>query len=139
MYRETGDQVNLNQANHIAEYIFTIPFRGSDPYWDFDAPEIPDEPRDVSAAAVAASALYELSSYNGEHAGRYTRWADTVLENLTTDYRATPGADGGFLLLHSTGAKSLNSEIDVPLVYADYYYLEALLRKSRIEDNRPLF
>jgi unsaturated chondroitin disaccharide hydrolase len=83
--------------------------------------------------------LYELSSYNGEHAGRYTRWADTVLENLTTDYRATPGADGGFLLLHSTGAKSLNSEIDVPLVYADYYYLEALLRKSRIEDNRPLF
>lgn len=141
MYRETGDQAYLNQANHIAEYIFTHPRLPEDliPYWDFDAPEIPDEPRDVSAAAVAASALYELSSYNGEHAGRYTRWADTVLENLTTDYRATPGADGGFLLLHSTGAKSLNSEIDVPLVYADYYYLEALLRKSRIEDNRPLF
>lgn len=109
------------------------------PYWDFDAPEIPDEPRDVSAAAIIASALYELSGYNVEDAGLYRQWADTILENLTSSYRAAPGADGGFLLLHSTGAKSLNSEIDVPLVYADYYFLEALLRKSKIEHNQPLF
>jgi unsaturated chondroitin disaccharide hydrolase len=141
MYRETGDQLYLDQANHIADFIFSHPRLPDDliPYWDFDAPEIPDEPRDVSAAAIIASALYELSGYNVEDAGLYRQWADTILENLTSSYRAAPGADGGFLLLHSTGAKSLNSEIDVPLVYADYYFLEALLRKSKIEHNQPLF
>jgi uncharacterized protein YyaL (SSP411 family) len=135
MYRETGDQAYLDQANHIAEFIFTHPRLPEDliPYWDFDAPNIPDEPRDASAAAITASALYELSTYNGEDANRYTQWADTILENLTTNYRATPGSDGGFLLLHSTGAKSLNSEIDVPLNYADYYFLEALKRKRELE------
>jgi len=141
MYRETGDQAYLDQANHIAEFIFTHPRLPEDliPYWDLDAPEIPDEPRDASAAAITASALYELSTYNGEDANRYTQWADIILENLTTNYRATPGSDGGFLLLHSTGAKSLNSEIDVPLVYADYYFLEALRRKDKLASGKPLF
>lgn len=141
MYRETGDQAYLDQANHIAEFIFTHPRLPEDmiPYWDFDAPNIPDEPRDASAAAITASALYELSTYKGEDADRYTQWADTILENLTLSYRATPGADGGFLLLHSTGAKSLNSEIDAPLVYADYYFLEALRRKDKLASGKPLF
>ncbi len=141
MYRETGDQAYLDQANHIAEFIFTHPRLPEDliPYWDFDAPEIPNEPRDAAAASITASALYELSLYGEEKADQYKQWSDTILENLTKNYRATPGADGGFLLLHSTGAKALNSEIDVPLVYADYYFLEALLRKEKLASGKPLF
>ena len=141
MYRETKDPAYLDQAHHIAAFIFNHPNLPEDliPYWDFNAPEIPDEPRDVSAATVTASALYELSLYEGEQASQYKQWADTILENLTLSYRATPNADGGFLLLHSTGAKSLKSEIDVPLVYADYYFLEALLRKTKLEADQPLF
>lgn len=140
-YRETGNGDFLTQARNIAHYIFTHPNLPEDliPYWDFQAPEIPDEPRDVSAATITASALYELSQYGGDDAAQYKAWADTILESLTAHYRATLKADAGFLLLHSTGAKSLNSEIDVPLVYADYYFLEALLRKSKIEKNKPLF
>lgn len=139
-YRETKDDVYLNQARHIAEFIFNHPNLPTDliPYWDFDAPNIPDEPRDVSAATITASALYELSTYGGEKAEQYKKWADTILENLTTNYGATLNEDGGFLLLHSTGSKPSNSEVDVPLVYADYYFLEALLRKNKIENNQPL-
>lgn len=136
-YRETKDEVYLAQAHNIADFIFTHPNLPEDlvPYWDYNAPEIPDEPRDVSAATITASALYELSLYGDEKAGEYKKWADTILENLTNNYRATLHSDAGFLLLQSTGAKSLNSEIDVPLVYADYYFLEALLRKSKIENK----
>lgn len=132
-YRETKDESYLNLARNIANYIFTHPNLPEDliPYWDYNAPEIPNEPRDVSAATITASALYELSQYGSDKAGEYKKWADTILENLTDNYRATLHSDAGFLLLHSTGAKSLKSEIDVPLVYADYYFLEALLRKSK--------
>ena len=109
-------------VNHIAEYIFTHPCLSEDliPYWDFDAPEIPDG--DVSAAAVAASAGPNPAQrwHAGTPDGRYRPG-----ESRPT---IVPHPSGGFLLLHSTGAKSLNSEIDVPLVYADYYYLEALLK-----------
>jgi hypothetical protein len=132
-YRETKDEAYLRQARNIADFIFTHPNLPEDliPYWDYNAPEIPNEPRDVSAAAITASALYELSLYGGEKAGDYKKTADIILENLTNHYRSALHSDAGFLLLHSTGAKSANSEVDVPLVYADYYFLEALLRKSK--------
>ncbi|MFA5650352.1 MAG: glucuronyl hydrolase [Proteiniphilum sp.] len=140
-YRETKEEAYRTHANRIADFIFSHPNLPGDliPYWDFDAPGIPDEPRDVSAATITASALYELSSYGGEKAGQYKQWADTILENLTNHYRAGLHTNAGFLLLHSTGAKSLNSEIDVPLVYADYYFLEALTRKQKLEKNQSLF
>lgn len=140
-YRDTKDEAYLEVARNVADFIFTHPNLPADliPYWDFDAPNIPNEERDVSAATVTASALYELSTYGGDKADQYIKWADTILENLTKDYRATLNADGGFLLLHSTGAKSLNSEVDVPLVYADYYFLEALLRKQKLESGESLF
>jgi Glycosyl Hydrolase Family 88. len=140
-YRETKDEAYLTQARNIADFIFSHPNLPEDliPYWDFNAPEIPNEPRDVSAATITASALYELSLYGGEKAGQYKKWADTVMENLTDTYKASLHSDAGFLLLHSTGAKSLNSEIDVPIVYADYYFLEALVRKMKIENNQALF
>lgn len=140
-YRDTKDEAYLKVARNVADFIFTHPNLPTDliPYWDFDAPNIPNEERDVSAATITASALYELSTYGGDKAKQYKKWADTILENLTKNYRATLNSDGGFLLLHSTGAKSLNSEIDVPLVYADYFFLEALLRKQKLERNQTLF
>lgn len=143
MFRETGNKAYLDQAVNVAEYIFKHPNLPEDlvPYWDYNAPEIPNEPRDASAASIAASALYELSSYveNTENAELFRNYADTILDNLTTGYRAAPGTNGGFLLMHSTGSKAGNSEIDVPLVYADYYFLEALIRKDKLENNISIF
>ena len=132
-YRETKLPEFLSQAENIANYIFTNPTMPEDmvAYWDFDAPGIPNEPRDASAAAVMACAMYELSMYNPEKAALYKKWADTIVESLSKNYRAQLEGDRGFLLLHSTGAR--NFERDVPLVYADYYFLEALLKKAKLE------
>jgi hypothetical protein len=139
-YRATRNKVYLQQAGHIADYILTHPNLPKDliPYWDFNAPAIPDEPRDVSAAAIIASALYELSQYSSNKK-YYIAKADTILANITSTYRSPIGLNKGFLLLHSTGSKPGNSEIDVPLIYADYYYLEALLRSKKIKKGQPLF
>lgn len=132
-YRETKLPEFLSMAENIAKYIFTNPTMPEDmvAYWDFDAPGIPNEPRDASAAAVMACAMYELSMYNAGKAGQYKKWADTIVESLGNHYRAKQNGDYGFLLLHSTGAH--NFERDVPLVYADYYFLEALLKKAKLE------
>ncbi|MCD8182196.1 MAG: glycoside hydrolase family 88 protein [Bacteroides sp.] len=132
-YRETKLPEFLSQAENIANYIFTSPAMPEDlvAYWDFNAPNIPDEPRDVSAASLMACALYELSMYNAEKAPLYKRWADTIVDSLSKNYRAPLNGDYGFLLLHSTGARTF--ERDVPLVYADYYFLEALLKKAKLE------
>lgn len=140
-YRETQQVEFLEQAKHVVNYIFNHPNLPEDliPYWDFDAPEIPNEPRDVSAATTTASALYELSLYDKKNAAQYKKWADTILENLSKNYLAKPNDDYGFLLLHSTGSKPGNFEVDAPLVYADYYFLEALLRKQMLEQNGKLF
>lgn len=136
-YRETGLPEFLEQARRIEHFIFSHPALPDDliPYWDFNAPGIPDEPRDVSAATVTASALYELSIYDPDNRKDYITKANTILENLSKNYRAAPGKDRGFLLLHSTGSKMHNLEVDVPIVYADYYYLEALLRRQMTVDR----
>lgn len=140
-YRETGLSEFLEQAKNVENYIFTSKNMPADliPYWDFDAPDIPNEPRDVSAATVIASALYELSTYVPQNSSHYKEEADCILENLTRSYRASLNEDNGFLLLHSTGSKPHNTEIDVPIVYADYYFLEALLRKSKLEKDGRIF
>lgn len=140
-YRETKFPEFLQQAKNVEEYLFKHPHMPADyiPYWDFDAPKIPNEPRDASAAAVIASALYELSLYDSENTKRYKERADKILENLTKSYRSTIGKNNGFLLLHSTGTKPSNVEVDVPIVYADYYFIEALLRKDKLEKTGKLF
>ena len=140
-YRETRLPEFLEQAQNIEKYLFTHPNMPEDliPYWDFDAPGIPDEPRDVSAATVIASALYELSLYDREKGERYRSNADKIIENLTKHYRAMLKKDNGFLLLHSTGTKPTNTEVDVPIVYADYYFIEALMRKNKLEKTGKLF
>lgn len=139
-YRETKLPEFLEQAKHIERYIFTHPNMPEDliPYWDFNAPNIPNEPRDASAAACMASALYELCMLSPEHKNLYKKEADYILESLTANYRAELEKDNGFLLLHSTGSKPHDSEVDTSLVYADYYFLEALLRKRNIEEKGTL-
>lgn len=132
MYRFTKTKAYLNQATHIAHYILTSPSMPADmiPYWDYDAPGIPDAPRDASAAAITASALLELAQYAPrKDAKTYVAAAKKILVSLSSDqYRAKLGKNGDFILMHSTGAKPFGSEVDSPLSYADYYYLEALSR-----------
>lgn len=132
MYRFAKDKRYLNQAREIAKFILNHPNLPADkiPYWDFDAPQIPNAKRDASAGALIASALLELAQYTtGAEKQSYITHAREMILSLSGDkYKAKLGENGGFLLMHSTGALPLNSEIDVPLVYADYYYLEALKR-----------
>jgi len=128
-YRETRDPKYLQQAQKAFEFVVNHKNFPSDlvPYWDFDAPKIPDEPRDASAAAIMASALYELSGY--EKREYYMGWADKIMVSLSSPaFRAKRGENGNFLLMHSVGSIPHGAEIDVPLNYADYYFLEALVR-----------
>lgn len=136
-YRETKDPVYLKQAENIAKFILNHRNLPKDlvPYYDFDAPGIPNEPRDASAAAITASALYELSTYSKD-GKKYRSIAGKILENLTNNYRSPVGQNKGFILLHSTGSKPANSEVDVPINYADYYYLEAALRLKKLNENK---
>lgn len=132
MYRYTKNDAYLKQAQGIADFIINHPRLPEDkiPYWDFDDPKIPNVPRDASAAAIMASGLLELGQYtSGKEKQVYIHTAEKMLRSLSSEaYRAELGKNGGFLLKHSTGALPLNSEIDVPLAYADYYFLEALKR-----------
>lgn len=139
-YRFTRDPAYLEQAVRIAEFILSweLPDDGI-PYWDMKAPDIPEAPRDASAAAVIASGLYELCTYvDADAAARYRAFADRTVEALYDGYRAEPESHAGFLLLHSTGHLPAGSEIDVPLSYADYYYLEALARREALEYGLPI-
>lgn len=133
-YRETHDKKYLAQAEHIAKFILNNPTLPADkvPYWDFNAPDIPNQPRDASAAAIMASALYELCTYSSTNSKLYKATADKIVSSLTKNYTAKTGESQGFILLHSTGHKPAKSEIDVPISYADYYYLEALTRQDRL-------
>nr|WP_319511893.1 glycoside hydrolase family 88 protein [uncultured Draconibacterium sp.] len=135
MYRETGLQKYLEQARNIAEFMISHPNMPEDmiPYWDYLAPEIPNEERDASAAAVMASALIELSDYVQEDLKEeFLGVAEKQIRTLASaEYLAEPGTNGNFILKHSVGSKPHNSEMDVPLTYADYYFLEALIRLNR--------
>ena len=133
-YRLTDHIDFLKQAEKIADFLLEHPNMPDDmvPYWDYDAPGNPEEPRDVSAAAIMASALYELCKYS-ENGAMYKEKADRIMESLGSTYASAPGENYGFILGHSVGAKPLDSEVDVPLNYADYYYLEALVRKQKLE------
>jgi unsaturated chondroitin disaccharide hydrolase len=132
MYRFTKDQRYLNQAKSIASFILNHPNLPADgiPYWDFNAPDIPKTYRDASAGAVLASGLLELAQYvKKKEQKKYIAAAEKILRSLSSDaYRAKWGTNGGFLLMHSIGSLPARSEVDVPLIYADYYFLEALKR-----------
>jgi hypothetical protein len=139
-YRYTKKDVFLRQAENIAGYIMSHPNLPSDgiPFWDYDAAEIPNEPRDVSAAAVTASALLELCGYSPGNAKDYVTLVDKILMSLEKEnYQAK---NGPFILDHSVGSVPGEFEVDVPISYADYYYIEALIRrikytKSKVQNN----
>jgi rhamnogalacturonyl hydrolase YesR len=137
-YRYTKDEKYLKIAQHIAGYILNNKNLPKDmvPYWDYDDPDIPNTERDASAAAIMCSAFYELSTYSGSLGKKYKNAADKILQSLSSPkYMAESGKNDNFILMHSVGSKPGNSEVDVPLIYADYYFLEANLRKMEIERN----
>ena len=136
-YRYTKNPVYLAQAENIAAFLLNHPNLPEDliPYWDLECPDIPNTYRDASSASIIASALYELSGYS-ENGAFYKEKADKMVESLSAaPYRPEIGTNHGFLLLSSVTSIPHGVDIDVPLNYADYYYLEALVRKRNIEKN----
>ena len=129
MYRQTGMRRYLDFAMKLADYAMGHPNMPADgvPYWDYGAP---GEERDTSAGAVMASALLELSRYVGEEGRvRYRAFAVKQLASLASDAYLSKGEEiGHFLLKHGVGHKPAGSEVDTPLDYGDYYFLEALVR-----------
>ena len=138
MYRFTKLERYLYQARNISEFLISHPNMPEDgiPYWDFNAPGIPDAPRDASAASIMASALLELSAYVDTPTGnKYRQFAEKQLRTLSSpEYLAGEGENGFFILKHGLGSLPGKSEVDVPLTYADYYFIEALLRYKNLAD-----
>ena len=135
VYRETKDPKYLDFAQKVTDvYLDRLP-EDKVPYWDFDDPSIPDAPRDASAGAVVASALLELSTYLPNGTGK--RYKDAAIEMLTSlssdSYQS--GESKPSFLLHSVGHWPNHSEIDASIIYADYYYIEALLRLKRLQEG----
>jgi uncharacterized protein YyaL (SSP411 family) len=141
MYRETKKPEYLAQARKIATFVSQHPRLPEDgiPFWDYDGPRIPHAPRDTSAAAITASALLELSHYvDAEEGARYRTLAEKQLRSLSSPkYRAPVGENGNFLLMHGVGHLPEWSEVEAPLVYGDYYFLEALLRLQKDTATKP--
>ena len=138
-YRETGRMDFLDTAIRLSNhFIERLPEDGI-PYWDFDDPKIPNAPKDASAAAVAACGLFELSSLVKDEnlKNKYLTVATGLVEKLSSkDYMS--GDTNQAILLHSTGHYPNNSEIDVPIIYADYYFMEALMRLNKIEKEASI-
>ncbi len=148
VYRETGDRQFLETAQHLADFYLNNTRLPKDkiPYWDFNANEIgytpqfnydavkyKESPRDVSAAAIVASALFDLSKYSGKKGDAYKKAAIQMIKSISSpQYTADLGSNNNFILKHATGSLPHNQEIDKPLVYADYYYLEALLKYNKL-------
>lgn len=123
-------ETSINLAIHFLE---RLPEDGI-PYWDFDAPEIPNESKDASAAAIAACGMLEISNLvdDKEMKEHFIHSAKSLIEKLSSKNYVSGSKNQAFLL-HSTGHRPKNSEVDVSIVYADYYYIEALLRLQKIE------
>ncbi|HEX2968879.1 MAG TPA: glycoside hydrolase family 88 protein [Bacteroidales bacterium] len=132
MYRETKLDRYLRQAENIADFLINHPNMPEDkiPYWDYNAPDIPDAKRDASAGAIMASALIELSGFVDDLKGKeYQQIAERQIRTLSSPaYLAKKGENRNFILMHSVGHLPGNSEVDVPLSYADYYYIESMIR-----------
>ena len=129
MFRETNDYKYLQFAKNILNaYIKRLP-KDNIPYWDFNAPQTPQKPRDASAAAIVASALLDLYSFSGER--KYYDIAYQTLVSLSSkEYQSRNKACS--FLLHSTGHYPNGTEIDSSIIYADYYYIEALIKLKKI-------
>lgn len=134
VYRETKDEKFLRFAEKVSDlYLSRLPKDEYVPYWDFDDPAIPNSPKDASAAAVVASALLELSQLedNPTKAAEYKQASINMLIELSSDKYQSRELKPSFLL-HSTGHLPNGSEIDASINYADYYYIEALIRYKKM-------
>lgn len=139
-YRETKNPVYLNFVQKITDvYLKRLP-EDYVPYWDFDDPAIPNSPRDASAACVTASALLELSTFlkNTPKGREYKDAADKMLVSLSSPAYQSGSKKPSFLL-HSTGHWPNHSEVDASIIYADYYYIEALLRYKKLNEGKSLY
>ena len=139
-YRFTGDARYLEQAENIALFLIGHERMPADlvPYWDYDAPNIPNEPRDVAAATIMCSALFELSWYATSHGSTFLDTAISQLNSISSDaYTAAQDSNNHFILMHATGNYPAGSGVDAPMNYADYYYLEALARYRRHLNQPP--
>jgi hypothetical protein len=138
-FRETRDRVYLDQSIRIASYILgNTNFPGDCiPYWDFQAPDIPDTHRDAAAAAVLASALIELSTFQEvQQAEEYLMIAENIINTLASKgYIASLNENENFVLKHCVGNKPGKIEVDVPVIYGDYYLLEALMKYRNIKNG----
>lgn len=149
-YRETKDKRFLETAQKMADYFiahlpkdkipywdFNVDQPGYKPVWNYDSKKYPEPPRDASAAAIAASALIELSAYVNKEEGRKDlKTAEKILSSLLSpEYRASAEENGGFILKHGTGGFPGGIEVDVPLSYADYYFVEAMLRYKNLSEK----
>jgi rhamnogalacturonyl hydrolase YesR len=135
MYRYTKDNRYLQQAEGIAHFILSHPHWPKDhvPYWDFDHPEIPNTYKDASAAAIIASALVELSEYTISNKNQYRKEAVEIIKSLSSIvYSAPLNTNNNFILMHCVGNLPAGYEIDAPINYADYYYLETLVRFKKL-------
>lgn len=134
VYKETKDKKFLEFAEKLSDKYLSLLPEDMVPCWDFDVADNPNEEKDASAAAVVASALLDLSTFVEEKASqeKYFTAAIAILKSLSSSAYSGVGKSDAFLL-HSTGAKSLGWEIDVALIYADYYYIEALSRLKKMQ------
>jgi len=138
-FRETGNRAFLEFAQKVSDvYLAKLPTDGI-PYWDFNDPSIPNAPKDASAAAVVASGLLELSTFvnNKAKSQKYRKAAELMLTSLSSVAYQSRNKNTAFLL-HSTGHKPNGSEIDTSIIYADYYYMEALLRLKKLQKGNRL-
>jgi unsaturated chondroitin disaccharide hydrolase len=139
VYRETKDAKFLDFAQQVTDvYLKNLP-DDLIPYWDFNAPDIPNAPKDASAACVVASALIELSTFVNDKikAEEYRSKAEKMLVSLSSEKYQSREVNDAFLL-HSTGHKPNGGEVDASIIYADYYYLEALLRLKRLKEGKQV-
>jgi hypothetical protein len=121
----------LLQAENIAKMLIERLPEDGIPYWYFDAPEIPEALRDASAGSLMASAFILLSTHTKDKtlSKACLDMAEKQIRTLASEeYLAEPGTNGDFLLKHSVGDMPKKREVDVPLMYADYYFIEALMR-----------
>ncbi|CAH8281520.1 unsaturated chondroitin disaccharide hydrolase [Mariniflexile fucanivorans] len=136
-YRETGRDDFLNTSIKLADHFLNRLPEDGIPYWDFDDPKIPNAPKDASAAAVAACGMLELANVLKDEKlkTKYTNAAKKFVKILSTE-KYLSGKTNDALLLHSTGHHPKGTEIDVPIIYADYYFMEALTRLEKLESSQ---
>ncbi len=140
MYRETKRTEFLDFVQKVADvYLQRLP-DDLVPYWDFSASGIPNAPKDASAAAIAASALLELSGLTTDKAkaAAYRTKAEQMLAVLSTDQYQSRETNSAFLL-HCTGNKPIEGEVDASIIYGDYYYMEALIRLKKLQAGKSIY